>query len=96
MEDDYMNIIIKKDGDCWCAHDVSFVDLQVSPAGFGDTPERALSEYLMDKRSETCWRCGRCKQCDRDTFTCDFLLPGELVIVRPDRLCCVGWTERVY
>jgi hypothetical protein len=31
-----------RDGDAWCAVGQDFVDLQQSPAGFGDTPDEAV------------------------------------------------------
>lgn len=34
---------IFKDGDMWCAVGPGFIDLQVSPAGFGKTPVAALA-----------------------------------------------------
>jgi hypothetical protein len=94
MQGEYMNVIIKKDGDCWCAHDVDFIDLQSSTAGFGVTPEEALSDYLAVAISKTCCDCSHFKQCDRDTYTCDNLFDCELVVVRPNRLCCGRFTKR--
>ncbi len=35
-----------KDGDQWCATYFDFVDLQESPAGFGDSPTFALANLL--------------------------------------------------
>jgi len=94
MSEDSLSIIIKKDGSMWCAHADNFVDLQVSPAGFGTTPELAVSDYLVQKQREICWHCEHCHQCDRDTFSCNNILKGELVIVKPSRLCCENWSER--
>lgn len=37
---------IRKDGAAWCATHPDFIDLQVSPAGFGDTPEEAVANLL--------------------------------------------------
>jgi hypothetical protein len=34
-----------KDGDQWCAVGSDFIDLQVSKAGFGDTPVQAFSAF---------------------------------------------------
>lgn len=36
-------ITITRDGDQWCAVGPGFTNLQESPAGFGDTPEQAVS-----------------------------------------------------
>jgi hypothetical protein len=38
---------IKKDGGSWCATSDTFINLQESPAGFGDTPVNALRALLM-------------------------------------------------
>lgn len=32
-----------KDGNAWCAVHPDFIDLQASPAGFGDTPQEAIA-----------------------------------------------------
>lgn len=37
-----------KDGNSWCAVKSDFVDLQESPAGFGDTPEEARGNLEVD------------------------------------------------
>lgn len=34
------------DGDKWCAVHDNFVDLAVSPAGFGDTPQQAIADLI--------------------------------------------------
>jgi len=34
---------VYRDGNAWCAVRPDFVDIQTSPAGFGDTPEEARS-----------------------------------------------------
>jgi len=39
-------ICFYKDGDKWCAVHGDFVNLQESPAGFGDTFEDALSDLM--------------------------------------------------
>ena len=39
-----------KDGDKWCAVMCDFENLQVSPAGFGDTREEAIEELKKDAR----------------------------------------------
>lgn len=36
------NILVKMDGNAWCAHYTDFVDLQESKAGFGGTPDEAI------------------------------------------------------
>jgi hypothetical protein len=43
-----MKIVIEKDGNQWCCHLDSFVNLQESPAWFGDTPQEAL-QLMMDE-----------------------------------------------
>jgi len=37
---------IFKDGDQWCATPKNFVDLQISPAGFGETKGAAIRDLL--------------------------------------------------
>jgi len=37
---------IKRDGNQWCATTSMFVNLQESPAGFGNSPSRALEELF--------------------------------------------------
>lgn len=39
---------IFKDGDKWCATDGSFVNLQQSPAGFGDTKLEAMASLALE------------------------------------------------
>lgn len=39
-----------KDGDAWCAVGPEFVNLQRSPAGFGDTPEEAVKALRAELR----------------------------------------------
>lgn len=43
---DHYEIIIKKDGDMWCAHSKDFINLQESDAGFGQYPHEAVQEYF--------------------------------------------------
>lgn len=38
------NILVKKDGDAWCAHYDDFIDLQESVSGFGNTPQMAIDQ----------------------------------------------------
>lgn len=40
---DRVGVLLSKDGDQWCATRENFVDLQESPAGFGDTALEAIS-----------------------------------------------------
>jgi hypothetical protein len=45
-------IIIKRDGNEWCAHWSDFVNVQESICAFGSTPQNALQVfwlYVMDK-----------------------------------------------
>jgi hypothetical protein len=49
MESD-KTIIIKKDGNKWCAHREDFVNLQESNAGFGDDPHVALANLVLEER----------------------------------------------
>lgn len=39
-------ITLGKDGSAWCAKRLDFVNLQESPAGFGDSPVEAIAELL--------------------------------------------------
>jgi hypothetical protein len=39
-------VFLKKDGNQWCAHRPSFVSLQESFAGFGDTPDEAVIQLF--------------------------------------------------
>lgn len=53
-----------KDGNMWCAVDPDFVDLQASPAGFGETPALAREELTWAKRNPgysgpVSWSAGR-------------------------------------
>jgi len=42
-------ITIQKDGNMWCATRSSFLNLQESLAGFGNTVEEALSNLLKEE-----------------------------------------------
>jgi len=37
-------VLLKMDGDQWCATEKDFINLQESDAGFGDTMETAIAE----------------------------------------------------
>lgn len=50
-------IIIKLDGDAWCAHRDSFTNLQESNAAFGDDPVSALIELLKSETPPTNCSC---------------------------------------
>ena len=39
-----------KDGTAWCATPPGFIDLQSSPAGFGDTQEQAVKALIADQQ----------------------------------------------
>jgi hypothetical protein len=39
-----------RDGDAWCAVGPEFLDLQMSPAGFGDTKEEAVKTLRAELR----------------------------------------------
>jgi hypothetical protein len=39
-----------RDGNSWCAVGPEFLDLQRSPAGFGDTPEQAVKAPGVELR----------------------------------------------
>lgn len=41
--------IVKLDGDKWCAHYSDFVNLQESPASFGDTAAQALQDFINSR-----------------------------------------------
>lgn len=43
-----LKLIFEMDGNSVCCHDENFVNLQESVAGFGDTIEEALSNYLKE------------------------------------------------
>lgn len=43
-----VGVVIKKDGNAWCAHRIDFVDLQSSPAGFGESKLEALSALASE------------------------------------------------
>jgi len=43
-----IGVRLVKDGDAWCATRVDFVDLQESPAGFGDTCLEAMAGLCKD------------------------------------------------
>lgn len=42
-----------KDGDQWCCVHADFVNLQESPAGFGDTMDAALAALVREDESES-------------------------------------------
>ena len=42
-------ITIQKDGNMWCAFRESFINLQESLSGFGDTAQEALNELLKEE-----------------------------------------------
>lgn len=44
------DINVYMDGDLWCATRDGFVDLMESPAGFGDTPHKAVSELMKNEQ----------------------------------------------
>lgn len=46
------SIIIKMDGNAWCAHREDFVDLQASVAGFGPHPIGAVENLLYNEGIE--------------------------------------------
>lgn len=35
-----------RDGSAWCATNPDFINLQESPAGFGDTPDNAIADLI--------------------------------------------------
>ncbi|HED3890501.1 TPA: hypothetical protein R4229_002908 [Morganella morganii] len=48
--DNYAGVIglhIKADGSSWCAHLMDFIDLQESPAGFGETKLEAMASLAV-------------------------------------------------
>jgi hypothetical protein len=45
-----------KDGDAWCAVGPTFVDLQQSVAGFGDTMIDAVNDLWRQLKTEPSWR----------------------------------------
>lgn len=52
----YINVIIERDGNMWCAHFDDFVNLQEtesSEVAFGDTPTEAFK--LLAQSTETTW-----------------------------------------
>lgn len=46
------SIIIRKDGDKWCAHRTDFINSQVSFCGFGDNELTALYMLMLDEAKE--------------------------------------------
>ncbi len=45
---DHVGVLLSMDGDKWCATRVDFENLQVSPAGFGDTKLEAMAELCSN------------------------------------------------
>jgi hypothetical protein len=45
--DGYTKVLFILDGNQWCAHYEDFENLQLSPAGFGDTPDLALADLIQ-------------------------------------------------
>lgn len=43
-----VGVAIERDGNSWCAHRIDFIDLQSSPAGFGDSKLDALSALALE------------------------------------------------
>lgn len=41
------NILVKKDGNAWCAHYDDFINLQESVAAYGDTPQEAVNNLKI-------------------------------------------------
>lgn len=39
---------VRLDGNKWCATNPDFINLQESPAGFGDTPEEAIADLAKE------------------------------------------------
>ena len=50
-----MEYVFFMDGDRWCCTLPDFVNLQESPAGFGDTKEAAQAALLADLASVRKW-----------------------------------------
>ena len=46
---DKITIVVEKDGDMWCAHDVCFGNIQNDKSGFGATPTSAVEDYFKIK-----------------------------------------------
>lgn len=42
-------IILRRDGDRWLAHDLQFIDLQISHHAYGESPQEALERYISEK-----------------------------------------------
>lgn len=45
---DVIGVKLKKDGDSWCAHKADFIDLQSSPAGFGENKLKAMASLAKN------------------------------------------------
>lgn len=43
-----LEITVKKDGTCWVAYWSDFINLQESPAGYGETPEFAVRNLIVE------------------------------------------------
>jgi len=68
-------IKVEMDGNAWCATRDGFINLQICPAGFGDTPQEAINELLEEELKEPCkhewtkWEvreddiCSKCGMC---------------------------------
>lgn len=44
-------IVIMLDGNAWCATGEGFINLQESPAGFGDSPAEAVRNLILELAS---------------------------------------------
>lgn len=63
-----MEYRVFKDGNAWCATRDSFVNLQESLVGFGDSPTAALSELVTNEKEAELilrqsvreWKCNNC------------------------------------
>ena len=44
------DVVYEIEGNQWCAHRKDFIDLQNSPAGFGDTQKQALKNLIKNEK----------------------------------------------
>ena len=44
-----VGVIVKRDGNEWCAHRPNFIDMMESPVGFGASADEAICDFLADE-----------------------------------------------
>lgn len=72
---------VYRDGDQWCAVRDDFVNLQESPAGFGEEPQGAIDELLSSIERGLVFMCTCGNNGGGDCWAC-----GELCLLAPETI----------